>query len=111
MYPEASLIVPDFTISVYCSSCSSLFFYSFSLSFSLSICFLVSHPALSMQKNRKRMERSMYEAEHELCRTQTHLCTVSLKKTSIITLVLKTKNEVFIPAGWVDGKENKSSYC
>ena len=45
--PKASLMVPDFTISVYGSSCTYLLSVSVSLSFFLfSIFFLASHPAL-----------------------------------------------------------------
>ena len=53
------IIFPDFTIFEYSSSCSSLFFF---VSFSLIFC-LASHSALGMPLDRKRKQRSIYEAE------------------------------------------------
>ena len=65
---EVSLIVPDFTLSVYGSSCHSLFFRLILILFSsFSSYFLASHSALGMPKNRKRKQRSENEAEFFFC--------------------------------------------
>ena len=56
--------VPDFTISVYSSSCSSLF--SGLILPSFSICFLASHSASGMQINGKRKQRIENEAKQEI---------------------------------------------
>ena len=56
---EASLIVPDFTISAYGSSCKDLvcgLILSSFLSFSIYV--MASHPGLGMQINRTRKQRS-----------------------------------------------------
>ena len=61
---EVSLIVvPDFTICVYGSSCKYLCFWSCSLFFSFSIYFVSSHPSLGMIITRKRMQMSEKKAE------------------------------------------------
>ena len=61
---EVSLIVPDFTLSVYGSSCHSLFVRLILILFSsFSSYFLASHSALGMPINRKRRQRSENEAE------------------------------------------------
>ena len=61
---EASLVVPEFTISVYGSS-SNYLFWSQSLFFSFSNYFLAFHPALGMPINRMRKPRSDKETEKE----------------------------------------------
>ena len=57
---------PRFTISVYGSSCSSLFFGLILSLFSFSIYFLASHPALGIQINRQRKPSSENMAEKEI---------------------------------------------
>ena len=65
IYLWASLIVPDFIISVYGSSWNSLVFWSQYLLFSFTIYFLASHTALGMLLNWKRNQRSEIETEKE----------------------------------------------
>ena len=62
--PEASQIVPDFTASVYDSSCKYIFF-GFILSSFLSLLkyFVSSRSSLGLILNRKRMQVSKREAE------------------------------------------------
>ena len=70
-----SLLVPDFTIFVYGSSCNSSFSVTFSLLFFLYLqYFLAFHPAPGMPINRKRKQRSKRETakkENDMnCRKQ-----------------------------------------
>ena len=58
--PEVSLIVPDFTIFVYDSSCNSLFFGPILLIYSLAF-----RPALGVPVNRKKNKRSKNETKKE----------------------------------------------
>ena len=62
--PEVRLIVPDFTISVFGSSCNYLIFGG--ISFFLTYLFLSTLSALAMSLIRKRKERSQNEAKKEI---------------------------------------------
>ena len=64
LFYQASLIVPDFSIFVYGSSCNYLF--SGLILPSFSICFLASHSASGMQINGKRKQRIENEAKQEI---------------------------------------------
>ena len=86
IYLWASLIVPDFIISVYGSSWNSLVFWSQYLLFSFTIYFLASHTALGMLLNWKRNQRSKIETERETymnCQTQ-NLLNLGLLESPLI---------------------------
>ena len=86
IYLWASLIVPDFIISVYGSSWNSLVFWSQYLLFSFTIYFLASHTALGMLLNWKRNQRSEIETERETymnCQTQ-NLLNLGLLESPLI---------------------------
>ena len=81
--PQASLIIPDFTISVYGSSCNSLFLVSFSLhAFSAYILAHWSWRCLFIDRERKEEKMRLKKRElHELPYTE-------IVKSGIIRLSL-----------------------